>query len=330
MFRTATAQDTKSKRELRKIGQRLRDLIQQDDSASLTEALNIIDAHQNDSDVINAKKFSQSTLLMLACQLGKKKIVKKLLATKCIDVNITGHAKANALEAALTAKQFKIALLLASDMRVNINATGAGGIHPAFRALSSDSGCPFEVAKLIISRPDMDLTAVYVIKDKRYFSSQTILHSLIEVLARTGHEDVLALIKQVLAVGTIDINAFHVKDIKTRLETFKTTALMFAAQNRMPALVSLLLSAGADTELRNEKGLRAADIVKGSEIYGMIKEHKHRRVLEQSSLSMFGGKNNMPEAQPAAPEYQEPPQPSAPSAEDVNVDTSSNKPVLKK
>ena len=46
MFRAAVTQQSKGKRELKKIGQRLRELIQQHDSTSLTEALNIIDVHQ--------------------------------------------------------------------------------------------------------------------------------------------------------------------------------------------------------------------------------------------------------------------------------------------
>lgn len=180
----------------------------------------------------------------------------------------------------------------------------------------------------------MDLTSVYVEKDKRYLLSRNILHSLIEELKRLkGHEDVLALIKQVLAVGTIDVNAFQVTEIKTRNETYKTTALMIAAQAGMPALVSLLLSAGADTELRNENGLRAADLIQNlpipdyREAYEMIKEYKHGRVVRKSSLSMFCAPN-IPDAQPVLPEYLERPKPSAPPAEDDDIEASLPKSAL--
>ena len=86
--------------KLKKIGQQLRQLIQLDDIDSELKALQLIDMHQQESDVINAQHFHQSPPLILACELGKTKIVERLLATKCIDVNLMGRSKNNALQVA--------------------------------------------------------------------------------------------------------------------------------------------------------------------------------------------------------------------------------------
>jgi hypothetical protein len=139
----------------------------------------------------------------------------------------------------------------------------------------------------------------------------------------------------VLATGIIDVNAFEIEH-RQNYPKQKTTALMMAVSTFMPEVVSILLVAGADTELRNENAQRAIDIAKAfisthqgsvlsqlaSEICEMIKGNKHERVCRQSSMSMFGSHQNMPEAKSVPPEYLVPPKPSAPPAEDVNVDTS--------
>lgn len=334
MFRAAVTQNTKSKRELWVIGQRLRELIQKDDSASRMEALTIIKSHQNDSEVINAKWFNQSTPLILACALGKTEIVEELLNAKCIDVNLTGRAKTNALATALKAGKYDIALLLANDMRVNINATDSDGVHPAFYVMTYPHS-NLAIAMAIISRPDMDLTAAYEIKFSGYRANRTILHSMITQLGylkseSKDYQDLLALIKKVLATGIIDVNAFEIADIKSRNEIIKKTPLILAAERGMPDVVELLLSAGADTELRNEKGQRAVDLgCYYEKVVEAINQHKKDSLTRQTSMSMFSPHQNMPEAQPVLPEYLEPPKPSAPPAEDVNEDATCGKPVMR-
>lgn len=347
MFHKESAADNINKRELKAIGQRLHELIQKNDSASLDEALKIIDTYKNDSDVINAQKIHQSTPLILACELGKKNIVKKLLAAPCIAVNQTGYRGVNAMEAALIAKQYKIAALLASDVRVDINATGREGIHHAFRVLNDESH-PLALISLIISRTDMDLTVTYEDKSKWHYETRTILHCLIEEFSRiklkadihyrqvNSYEDykvVIALLKKVLAARTMDLDAFTVRDIKTRHEITKQTALMMAAVGGLFDVVSLLLAAGADTELRDEQGRRAIDLVKESpvahvrDIAVIIREFKHARAAAQSSQSMFAAQQQLRQPQPQS---QQMPPPSAPPAEEVFADESEAKSKLSK
>src|SRR3990167_363705 len=281
-----SARDTRHKHELKRIGQELLQLISRNDAESQTKALKIIETHACDDEVINARRFYQSTPLILACESGKTAIAEKLLAAKCIDVNREGRSKKNALEAALQAGEYDIALLLAADTRVNINATGACGFHPIFIAMKETSDCPFIVSKTLLSRPDIDLTKTYRLyvettSEYRHYS-HNMLHSLIRELRKIksneskatrfhdseeaerqkqNYQAGLELLAQMIASRKIDINTYAIESesfYKTRI----TTPLMMAAMLHLPDVVTLLIAAGANPDLENEQKLTAHNIAR--------------------------------------------------------------------
>ncbi len=281
--------EAKHKRELKKIGKKLVELIKLNDEDSHQAALKIIEEHQNDTEVINYQKPGQPTPLMLVCQLGKNEIAERLLATKCVDVNAKGRKKTHALETALLAHNHKMAFLLAKDQRVYINEAGRKGVPTIYIALGAGefrfhADYPIEIAQAMLSRADIELGCRYVRTRRDVFGlyrydNKTLLHALIEALdlyeisaktAESYHQhNVIALCKHnfavalqllsdVLAKGVIDINS--IEEFVTLRSRSKNTALMLAVESGFPEVVAMLLAAGANTNLRNLDGKRAVDI----------------------------------------------------------------------
>jgi ankyrin repeat protein len=325
MFRniSTTFKNTKHQIELNRIGQALLQLIKLDDAIAHAKALQIIETHQHESDVINARHFYLSTPLVLACKLGKIEIAEKLLAATSIDVNFTWCTKLNALEAALRARQFDIALLLARDTRVNINATGSSGVHPVFIALRKSSNCPFVVAKTLLSRPDIDVTKTYVINidnpSEYHYHFQNMLHGLIRGFHqfklneadKQDYQDALTLLTSLITSQKIDINAFAI-DSHVINKTKKETALMMAAKFHLTEVVTILLAAGADPDLENEKQLTAHNIARinsfdtkcysayerrvANNILNMLEQYMTQRKEMVAATAKFGSLNDLPDA----------------------------------
>lgn len=332
---TPSARDLSHKLELRKIGSKLRQLIQRNDEESQAAALQIIEKHQGDSEVINAQVLHQSTPLILASELGQTNIAAKLLAAKSIDVNRKGHRSKHALEAALQSRKFDAALLLINDDRVNINAVGASKIHPVFIAMQESMNCPFTVIKALLSRKDLDLTSKYFcltnLTDIYDYHSRNILHGLVCTLHRIktnemkakrhddkeniekeaqNYQDGIDLLKSLLAAAVIDIDAFKV-DAYPNGTREVATALMLAVTFYLPEAAALLLAAGADPDLDNDNHISAANkaqILSFDKTHGdqgreiarqmikMIQEEKSRRSLKVAAMSMFGTLNDIPDA----------------------------------
>lgn len=284
--------EAKHKRELKKIGKKLVELIKLNDEDSRIAALKIIEEHQNDPEVINYQKRGQNTPLIQACALGKNKIAKRLLASKCVDVNAKGVKNTHALEAALLDGYYKIALLLANDMRVHINEAGKEGVPSIYIVLGTgrfrhrgNYNYPIEILQAILSRPDIDMKCRYVHEERDRMLNEykyeciSFLYALVDALhwykqkAQFAHykpdemkfynhnfEVGMQLLKDVLASGKVDIDAFS--EEKTHTSHTKKTALMLAVELCLTDVVQMLLSAGANIHLRNQSGQKAVDIAK--------------------------------------------------------------------
>ncbi|KND03736.1 uncharacterized protein SPPG_01194 [Spizellomyces punctatus DAOM BR117] len=67
----------------------------------------------------------------------------------------------------------------------------------------------------------------------------------------------------------------------------KWTALHWAAQRSHPDIVRILLDHGADTDLQNTKGQKAADIAKGAEVRQLLNVSPEEESVEESNTPKF-------------------------------------------
>lgn len=348
MFRKKI-EEAKHKSELKRIGKHLLELIKFNDEDSRQAALKIIEEHQNDTDVINYQQKGGATPLILACELKTNKIAKRLLATSCVDVNAKGHKRTHALEAALIAKNEKIALLLASDRRVLINEAGREGVPPIYLAFNVNKikfseDCQIEIVQAMLGRTDLAASCRYVYEGMQYitgyktymYECKTLLHMMVEALRlfkdraqgpternklyQHKFDVTLQLLKDVLASDQVDLNAFAI-NVQHTTKT-KKTALMLAVESGLSDVVDILLAAGANVNLRDEGGHSARQLAK----LISVKHHGTSRGTNAAKMVEMIEKvkrNVSVAASPAAmfaqvpAEYLVPPQPSAPPQEDV-------------
>ena len=172
----------------------------------------------------------QGTPLCYAAYLGKEGIVSELLSTPGIDVNLAQQGGATPLFMAVQQGHAAVVRLLLGASGIDVNLATLEGATPLYMAARYGL---LDVAKLLLGRPEINVNLVTLTEGTAPLS----------IAAQKGQEAMVELLLAVRGIG-IDMQ----KDDGA-------TALFMAAQQNFPGIVKKLAERGADVNLAKNDGM---------------------------------------------------------------------------